>query len=93
MKKFIILVAAIFMLSISVYADELKCDYKYIQAVKKVESFTSELSEEAKNKWITQLKKAHQLCEEGKEEEAKAILSELRKDTEWDLVFSTSEGH
>ena len=36
MKKFIILVAAIFMLSISVYAEELKCDYKYIQAVKKV---------------------------------------------------------
>ena len=93
MKKFIILVTVIFMLSISVYADELKCDYKYIQAVKKVESFSTEMSEEAKNEWMTQLKKAHQLCEEGKEEEAKAILSELRKDKNWDVVFSTHDGN
>ena len=93
MKKFIILVAAIFMLSISVYAEELKCDYKYIQAVKRVESFSTEMSEEDKNKWISQLKKAHQLCEEGKEEEAKAILSELRKDADWEVVFSTHDGN
>ena len=93
MKQFIILVAAIFMLSISVYADELKCDYKYIQAVKRVESFSTELSEEAKTKWMTQLKKAHQLCEEGKEEEAKAILRELKKDQDWDVVFTTHDGN
>jgi soluble cytochrome b562 len=61
--------------------------------VKKVEAFSSEMSEEAKNKWITQLKKAHQLCEEGKEEEAKAILSELRKEGDWDTVFSTHDGN
>ena len=93
MKQFIILVAAIFMLSVSVYADELKCDYKYVQAVKRVESFSTELSEEAKNKWITQLKKAHKLCEEGKEEEAKAILRELKKDQDWDVVFTTHDGN
>jgi hypothetical protein len=43
MKKYILVVGAIFMFSISVYAEELNCDYKYIQTVKKVEAFSSEL--------------------------------------------------
>jgi hypothetical protein len=91
MKKFILAVAAIAMFNISVYAEELQCDYKYIRAVKRVESFSTEMTEEAKNKWITELKKVHQLCEEGKEAEAKALLKDLHKDKEWDTVFSTHD--
>jgi hypothetical protein len=91
MKKFIMIVAVIAMLNISVYADEMKCDYKYIRAVKRVESFSTEMTEEAKNKWITGLKKVHQLCEEGKEAEAKALLKDLHKDKDWDTVFSTHD--
>ena len=70
MKKCILAVAALSILNVSVYAQELGCDYKYNKLVKRVESFSSEMTQESKNKWITGLKKAHQLCEEGKRAEA-----------------------
>ena len=93
MKQCIIVVAAIFILSVTGYADELKCDYKYIRATKKLNAFSSEMSEETRNKWATQLKKVHRLCEEGQEEQAAEILKELRKDKDWDTVFSTHDGN
>ena len=91
MKTFTLAAAAIFLLGISVYAEEMKCDDRYIQAVKRVEGFSTEMSEEAKNKYITAFKRVHQLCEEGKEEEAQAILRDLNKDKDWDTVFSTHD--
>jgi hypothetical protein len=91
MKKCIIAVAAICMLNISAYAEELSCDYRYNEAIKKINSISSEISEETKNKWISQLKKSHQLCKDGKEEQAIEILEKLNNDKEWDTIFSTDD--
>ena len=93
MKKCIIAVAAICLLTISAYADY-ECDSKYASLIKKVESFSqTEMSEENRNRYLTELKKAHQLCEEGKKEQAAEIFEELRKDKDFDMVFSTHDGN
>ena len=41
-------------------------------ASKKLKSYSSEMTEETRNKWAAQLKKVHQLCTEGKEAEARS---------------------
>ncbi len=92
MKKLIIAVAVLFMLSISAYADEYMCDAKYHDKLKKINGFT-DITDEAKNKWISQLEKAYQFCKEGKKEQAEAIAAELEKDREFDTVFSTHDGN
>ncbi len=51
------------------------------------------MSDEAKDKWITKLTEVHQLCKDGKDEEASRILTELNKDKEWDTVFSTYDSN
>ena len=91
MKKFMIAVTVIFILSISAYADY-ECDTKYHDKRIKINSFT-EISDEVKNKWISQLEKAYQLCKEGKKEQAAEIFEELRKDKEFDTVFSPHDGN
>ncbi len=92
MKEFIIAVAVICMFSISAYADDYECDTKYHDKLIKINSFT-EISDEAKNKWLSQLEKAYQLCKEGKKEEAAEIAAELKKDKEFDSAFSTHDGN
>jgi hypothetical protein len=89
MKKCIVTVASICMLSISAYAGEFNCDYKYNEAINKINSASSEISKETKSKWISQLKKSHQLCEDGKEKQAVEILEKLNNEKEWDMMFST----
>ncbi len=86
-----IAVTVIFILSISAYA-VYECDTKYHDKRIKINSFT-EISDEVKNNWISQLEKAYQLCKEGKKEQAAEIISELRKDKEFDTVFSTHDGN
>jgi hypothetical protein len=93
MKKSVIAFLTIFLVGTFAYAEEFKCDYKYYRAVKKVESYSTEMSEEARQRWIAKLKQVHELCKEGKEAEAKEILSELREETEWETVFSTHDGN
>ena len=92
MKKIIIAVAVICMFSISVYADDYECDTKYHDKLKKIKSYT-DVSDEAKNKWIAGYEKAYQLCKEGKKEQAAEIVDELEKDREFDSVFSTHDGN
>jgi predicted negative regulator of RcsB-dependent stress response len=93
MKKCIIAVAAICMLSISAYADQ-ECDTKYYNMVKKVKSFTkTELSDEAKKKYLTQLRIAYLLCKDGKKEQAAEVLAELREEHDFNTVFSTHDGN
>jgi hypothetical protein len=93
MKVFIIAAVAIFLIGTSGYAEEFKCDYKYYRAMKKVESYSTEMSTEAREKWMSQLKQVHELCKEGNEESAAKILSELRAEKEWETVFSTHDGN
>lgn len=92
MKKIIIVFAVICMFSISAYADDYECDTKYHDKLKKIKGFT-EISDEAKNKWLSQLEKAYQLCKEGKMEQAAEIMVKLREDREFDTVFSTHDGN
>ena len=95
MKKFIILAIAISFVAVSAYAGEhtdYKCDYKYYRGIKKVNSLYK-MSDEAKNKWISKLTKIHELCMDGKDEEASQIMEELSKDKEWDTVFSTYDSN
>ena len=93
MKRCVTAVVAICLFSISAYAEDFKCDYKYIQAVKKVNGYSSEMSDETKKRWISKLEEVHQLCEEGKEEQAAEIIAELRKEADWELLFSTQDGN
>ena len=93
MKICIIAIAAIFMLSISAYADY-ECDSKYNEKLIKLKSLTeTEMSDEHKNKYISQLEKAYRLCKEGKKEQAAGILAELRENKDFDSVFSTHDGN
>ena len=93
MKKFIVAVAAICLLSISAYADY-ECDTKYYDMLKKLKSLSgSEISEEAKNKYISQLEKAYQLCKDGKKKQAAEVLAELREEHDFNTVFSTHDGN
>ena len=93
MKKFMIAIAAICMITISAYADN-ECDSKYNNMLKRLQSLTeTEMSEETKNRWISQVEKAYQLCQDGKKEQAAEILGELRNDKEFDTVFSTYDGN
>ena len=48
------------------------------------------MSDEAKNKWISKLTEIHQLCMDGKDEEASKIMEELSKDKDWDTVLSNN---
>ena len=92
MKKYIILTIAISFLAVSAYAgdhSDYKCDYKYYRGIEKVNSLYK-LSDEVKDKWISKLSEVHQLCMEGKDEEASMVLRELNKEKEWDTIFSTT---
>ncbi len=95
MKRFLILAIAISFLAVSAYAgdhSDYKCDYKYYRGIKKVNSLY-QMSDEAKNKWIKKLTEVHQLCMDGKDEEASKVLTELHKDKEWDTIFSTYDSN
>ncbi len=94
MKKFIIAVIAICLLSVFAYAEEDSCDYKYYRLIQKVKSLSnSEMSKEDRDRWISKLSNAYQLCEEGKDKEAAEIMAELNKDRAHDLVFNPAAGN
>ena len=95
MKKYIVLTIAMTFIAFSAYAAEYtdyKCDYKYYRGIKKVNSLYN-MSGETKNKWTSKLKEVHQLCMDGKDEEASQILAELSTDKDWDTVFSTYDSN
>ena len=93
MKKFIIAAAAICTFSFSAYADY-ECDSKYYDKIKKIKSLSeAEMSKENKDKYLSGMEKAYQLCKDGKKEQAAQTLEELRKDKDFDSVFSTHDGN
>ena len=93
MKQCIIAVAAIFVFSISAYADP-ECDTKYYDLVNKVKSLTQqELSKEAKQKYLTQLRVAYLLCQNGNKDKAREVLAELKEEHDFNTVFSTHDGN
>ncbi len=95
MKRYIILSIAISLLAVSAYAggyEHYTCDSKSYRGIQKVNSLYI-MSDDAKDKWISKLTEVHQLCMDGKNEEASQILSELSQDKEWDTVFSTYDSN
>ena len=93
MKRCILFVLAIFLLSIPAYADH-ECDTKYYDLVKKIKSLTeAELSKETKQKYLTQLRIAYLLCRDGKKEQAMDVLAELKEEHDFNTVFSTHDGN
>lgn len=93
MKQCIIAVAAIFLISISAYADP-ECDTKYYNLVNKVKSLTQqELSKETKQYYLTQLRVAYLLCQDGKKDKARDVLAELKEEHDFNTVFSTHDGN
>jgi len=93
MKKYIIAAAAILSLSIPAYADY-ECDSQYHSKINKLNSFSeAEMSKETKEKYRESLETAFQLCNEGKKDQAAAILEELRQNKDFDSVFSTHDGN
>jgi hypothetical protein len=93
MKQCIVAVAAIFVFSISAYADP-ECDTKYYNLVSKVKSLTQqELSKENKQRYLTQLRVAYLLCKDGKKDQAREALAELKEEHEFNTVFSTHDGN
>jgi hypothetical protein len=71
-----IIVAAICIFSITVYAEE-NCETRYLELLDRVKS-SVELSDTDKAEYISPLQKALQLCMEGKTEQAREIVQELR---------------
>jgi len=75
MKKCVLVVAMIYLFcSIAYAADD--CDAEYANLIKELEN--SKILEAEKNKYLPELKRALQLCKEGKDEEAAKIVDDLK---------------
>ena len=92
MKRFIFVLASIYIFSVSAYAID-ECDTKYYEKLKRLNGITTEISAETKNRYKSGLERAYQLYKDGKKEQAEAIFEDLRKDKEFDSVFSTHDGN
>ena len=93
MKKCTIVAVSIFLFGISAHADY-ECDDKYYSRIKKIRSISgTEMSKEDRNRYIAELEKAYQLCKEGKKEQAVKIIDELKKEKDFDAVFSTHDAN
>jgi hypothetical protein len=84
-KICMIIVAVICIFSITVYAEE-NCETRYLELLDRVKS-SVELSDTDKAEYIPPLQKALQLCMEGKTEQAREIVQELRGEAALDTVF------
>ncbi len=94
MKKYIVASAAICIFSISAYAGDYDCDSRYQKLYVKAKSYSgTQISKADQNRYIIQLKKAYNLCKEGKEEQAEKIVVELEKEYEFLAVFEMEDGN
>jgi hypothetical protein len=89
MKICMVFVVAIFLFCNTVYAAD-DCESKYLNLINKVEESEKILDKE---KYLSQLEKALQLCKEGKREQASKIVDDLRDDALFDEVFKNVDGH
>ena len=90
MKKCIIVVAALCLFCSMAYAAD-DCDSEYAKLIKELEN--SNIVEAEKNKYLPELKKALQLCKEGKDEEAAKIVDDLKDQGLSEEVFEQSDGN
>ncbi len=71
-----IIVAAICIFSITAYAED-NCDTKYKELIKGLKS-TDKIMDDQKKKYLPSIEKAYQLCKQGKMEEARKIMDEVK---------------
>ena len=76
MKKLIVAVAVICLLSSSAYAAD-DCDTEYMKLINGLKK-SEEISDDQKAKYLPSLEKALALCKENKMEEASNIMDELK---------------
>jgi len=85
-----IIVAAICFLCSPVYAAD-DCDSEYSNLIKELEN--SNMLKSEKKKYLPELKRALQLCREGKDEEADRLVKELKNKGLSEEMFSGSDGN
>ena len=67
------------------------CDSEYAKLIKELEN--SNIVEAEKNKYLPELKKALQLCKEGKDAEAEKIVKELKNQGLSEEMFDNLSGN
>ena len=90
MKKYMVVLAAIFLFCSSAYAAD-DCDSEYLNLINELKN--SNIVKTEKEKFLPPLEKAYQLCKEGKAEEAAKIVDDLKNQGLSQEVFEHSEGN
>jgi hypothetical protein len=90
MKKCIIVVAALCLFCSMAYAAD-DCNSEYAKLIKELEN--SNIVEAEKNKYLPELKKALQLCKEGKDAEAEKIVKDLKNQGLSEEMFDNLSGN
>jgi hypothetical protein len=90
MKKLMVVIAVICFFCSPAYAAD-DCDSEYSNLIKELEK--SNILESEKKKYLPGLKRALQLCREGKDEEAAKIVDDLKNQGLSEEVFNKADGN
>ena len=90
MKKLMVVIAVICFFCSPAYAAD-DCDSEYAKLIKELEK--SNMLETEKQKYLPGLRKALQLCREGKDEEAAKIVKDLKNQGLAEEVFDSGGGN
>ena len=90
MKKLIVAVAVIFLICSAVYAQD-DCETEYLNLINELKN--SKILDVEKEKYLPPLKKALQLCREGKIEQAEKIVDDLNDQGLSEEIFDTHDGN
>ena len=90
MRKCMLVFAVIYLFCSVAYAAD-DCDSEYSNLIRELEN--SNIVEAEKNKYLPELKKALQLCKEGKDAEAEKIVKDLKNQGLSEEMFDNLEGN
>ncbi len=90
MKKIMVVIAVICFFCSPAYAAD-DCDSEYSNLIKELEN--SNILKSEKKKYLPGLKRALQLCREGKDEEAAKIVDDLKNHGLSEEVFNKPDGN
>lgn len=90
MRKCMLVLAVIYLFCSVAYAAD-DCDSEYSNLIRELEN--SNIVEAEKNKYLPELKKALQLCKEGKDAEAEKIVKDLKDQGLSEEMFDNLSGN
>lgn len=90
MRKCMLVFAVIYLFCSVAYAAD-DCDSEYSNLIRELEN--SNIVEAEKKKYLPELKKALQLCKEGKDAEAEKIVKDLKNQGLSEEMFDNLEGN